>query len=108
MVSAPAQSRAYIARHSAGEIEHLHFEPVSAWTQVFFPEGVEFLGLPGQRLLPAGLSLIDRASAIRAELMREAGHEHFRLAARHGALDHRGGAFHVLVVGDARGLGELL
>src|SRR3974390_2053947 len=108
MVSRPAQGRAYIARHSTGKIESVNFEPVSEWTEVFFPEGVHFLGLPGQRLLPAGLRLIDRASAIRAEIVREAGDEDLRPAVRHGAFDHRTGTPPVPVCGDTQGLGELL
>src|SRR5882757_2160230 len=65
--STPLQHDADISRHAAGKIDNLRAQPVVERTQAAVPELVDFLRDAGQSLLPPGLLLVDRSSAIGAE-----------------------------------------
>jgi hypothetical protein len=54
-------ANAGIARLSAGPIGNLNFICI-LWPQTLLPEFKQLLGQPGERILPAGLLLIDGAA----------------------------------------------
>src|SRR5215471_19739133 len=95
--STPAQRHADVARHSAREIDDLNLELVAAGAQVFFPEVVQLLRQSGQRLFPARLRLVDRPSAIGADLVGETADENLGQAIAGRPLDDDRGALHPLL-----------
>src|SRR5262245_27350697 len=85
--SVPLQCHAHVSWHSAGKIDDLDLQLVSARSKVPFPQLMDFLRHAGQGVLPARLLLIDRASLVRAQLVRKAIDLHLAPAVAHRALD---------------------
>src|SRR5215469_6952854 len=106
VASAPPQRHADVARSSPGEIDNLEADLVPARLKMLFPKVVKFLRQAGERLFPAGLALIDGASAIGAQLVGEASDLDFGQAIVGSALDDCRGASHALLIGHARRLRE--
>src|SRR5437763_4834702 len=106
--SSPAQRHADIPRHTPRKIDDLYSQLVTARTKILVPELIDLLRHAGQRLLPAGLLLIDGPPLVRAQLVREAVDLHFRKAIVHRTLDDLDCAGNRLLVGEARGLVELI
>src|ERR1700722_5092256 len=106
--STPAQGHPDVSRHPARKIDDLNPQFVPAVAEVPCPQVVNLFRHAGESLFPARLLLIDRTSAIGAEHIGKAEDLNFGQAVARRALDDRYGALNSLLVGDARGLGELL
>src|ERR1700748_3547910 len=104
--SAPLERHGDVTRHTAGKIDDLDPELVSAGMKILCPELIDFFWYPGERGLPARLLLIDGATLIRAQVIGKAVHLHLGLAVLHCAFDDLDGATNGLLVGNARRLPE--
>src|SRR5262245_8426783 len=104
--SAPLERHGDVTRHTAGKIDDLDPELVSARMEILRPELIDFFRYSGKRVLPAGLLLIDGAALIRAQFVGKAVHLHLALAVLHRAFDGLHGAMNCLLVGNARRLFE--
>src|SRR5581483_4915015 len=94
----PAQGDANVSRHTAREINDLIGDLVATWLQVILPEMIDFLGYPGQCLLPAFFHLVDRATAVRTENVRKPVDLNLIDPVFDGALDHQGSALDLFLL----------
>src|SRR6186713_1021492 len=102
LLGTPIQRDADVARLSAGPIGNLEFYFVSLWPQILLPEFKQLLGQPGERILPAGLLLIDRAAPVGEKAVRKPPDLDFSQTIADRPVYDRGGALQPLLIGDAR------
>src|SRR5215218_4941954 len=106
--SSPSQSNAEIARHTFGPVGDLKLDAISARLQIFFPKEEELLWKSCKSFLPARLLLIDGASAVCAEPVRETANFNFGNAVVDRAFYDCSRALHPFLVGYTRRLFQLL
>ena len=70
-MSLPAQRDADVAGHTAGKVDDLIGDLVTARLQVVLPELIDLLRDAVQRRFPAFFHLIDRPTVVRAKTVRE-------------------------------------
>src|SRR5208282_2222906 len=89
----PAQRDGDIARHPARKVDNLIPDFIAARLQMVPPELKNLLWDPRERIFPAWLSLIDRASAIRTKCIWKAINLYFRQPIADCTLNNPGREF---------------
>ena len=101
----PAQSNADISRHPTRKFKDLIADLIAFFPEMVVPEVIDFLGNARQRLFPAGLLLVDGASAVCAQRVRKAMDLDFGEVVAYRVLDNLDRERDSLLIGHARRLG---
>src|SRR5689334_9161166 len=104
----PADGDPDVARYSAREIDDLIGNAVAARLQIVGPELEYLLRDSGQRILPAGLHLVDGSAPVGAKHVGKPIDLDLTQSVPHRALDDAGSELDLIVFGETGRLAELL